>query len=56
MGAWHWHQRRARLRSAAYRVRVRPGRTLYFADWHSACEFCAMAGLRIKIIEIGGGL
>jgi len=32
--------------------RVRFGRTLYFADWASACEFCVLVGARIKIIEV----
>lgn len=35
-----------------YRVTVERGRTLYFTDWCSACEFCVLAGLRIKIIRI----
>ena len=33
-----------------YKVRFGKGKTLYFKDWQSACEFCVLAGVRTKII------
>jgi len=32
--------------------KIRFGRTFYFADWDSACEFCVLAGIRIKLIRL----
>jgi hypothetical protein len=35
-----------------YRVRVKRRKAVYFTDWESACEFCLLAGINIKQIEV----
>jgi len=36
-----------------YKIKLGYAKPLYFADYSSACDFCVMAGLRIKIIIVG---
>jgi hypothetical protein len=35
-----------------YRVRVTRRKVFYFADWESACEFCLLAGISVKHVEV----
>ena len=35
-----------------YKVKIGKARALYFNSYDSACDFCIMAGLRIKIVKI----
>jgi hypothetical protein len=35
-----------------YKVKVKKGKTLYFADWESVCQYCMLAGISLKYIKV----
>ena len=40
-----------------YKIRIKrrsvrkPVKVVYFKDWASACEYCALVGIRIKVVK-----
>jgi hypothetical protein len=35
-----------------YKVRIQRRKVFYFTDYSSACEFCLLAGINIKRVEV----